>query len=110
MEFLDCDSIKKSISALGLGKKGITADLIDFHIVTGKGKEKFIEGLGKPITFQGRNAAIVNIRDVTERKLAEEALKESEQKLADIIQFYPDATMVIDNLGKVSCGTGPWKR
>ena len=39
--------------------------------------------------------------DITERKQAEEALRESQQQLSDIIQFLPDATLVIDKEGKV---------
>jgi len=40
-------------------------------------------------------------RDITDRKKAEEALLESEQRLMDIIDFLPDATLVIDREGKV---------
>ena len=39
--------------------------------------------------------------DITEHKQAEEALRESESRLADIIDFLPDATLVIDAEGKV---------
>jgi PAS domain S-box-containing protein len=39
--------------------------------------------------------------DITERKQAEEALKESQQQFSDIINFLPDATFVIDEEGKV---------
>jgi PAS domain S-box-containing protein len=39
--------------------------------------------------------------EITERKLAEEALKESQKSLANIIDFLPDATLVIDKEGKV---------
>ncbi|MFZ2445604.1 MAG: DUF3365 domain-containing protein [Syntrophobacteraceae bacterium] len=39
--------------------------------------------------------------ELTERKRAEEALKESQRQLADIINFLPDATFVIDREGKV---------
>ena len=39
--------------------------------------------------------------DVTDRKRAELALQESEQKLANIIDFLPDATLVIDKEGQV---------
>jgi len=45
--------------------------------------------------------AIEIIHDITERKLAEIALQESERKLANIINFLPDPTFVIDRSGKV---------
>lgn len=40
-------------------------------------------------------------RDITARKHAEEALKASTQRLSDIIDFLPDATMVIDIEGRI---------
>ncbi len=40
-------------------------------------------------------------RDITDRKRTEEALSGSEQRLMDIIDFLPDATLVIDREGKV---------
>ena len=46
-------------------------------------------------------ASIVIHRDITERKRAENALKESERRSAQIIEFLPDATMVIDVQGKL---------
>ena len=46
--------------------------------------------------------ALMNIaRDITKRKQDEQALKESQQQLLDIIDFLPDATFVIDNDKKV---------
>ncbi len=39
--------------------------------------------------------------DITERKEAEMALRESTQRLLDTIDFLPDATLVIDHQGKV---------
>lgn len=44
---------------------------------------------------------VVAIEDITERKLAEEKLRRSRRQLADIIEFLPDATLVIDKEGKV---------
>lgn len=41
------------------------------------------------------------ILDITYRKRAEAALEESERRLADIIDFLPDATLAIDLSGKV---------
>ena len=46
-------------------------------------------------------AAVETLEDITERKQAEEAVRSSEQRLSDIIEFLPDATLVIDRHGKV---------
>lgn len=52
-----------------------------------------------------RNGVIVGIRgvivNISERKRAENEIKESKQQLADVIEFYPDATMVINTSGEV---------
>jgi PAS domain S-box-containing protein len=42
-----------------------------------------------------------NFRDITDRKRMEDALRESHQLFADIIGFLPDATLVVDQDGKV---------
>ncbi len=68
-----------------------------------KGRRTFLWGKASPL-HDGRGniaGAIETIRDITVRRLAEEALKESERRLADIIDFLPDATLVIDRQGKV---------
>jgi len=48
--------------------------------------------------FENAQNAIMN---VSERKQAETELRESQRYLSDIVQFLPDATMVIDRDGKV---------
>jgi len=45
--------------------------------------------------------AIEAIRDTTERIQAEESLRDSQRRLSDIIDFLPDATLVVDRDGKV---------
>jgi PAS domain S-box-containing protein len=47
------------------------------------------------------NQIIVIIRNITERKQAEEAFRDSERRFADIVEFLPDATFVIDQERKV---------
>jgi PAS domain S-box-containing protein len=47
------------------------------------------------------NSILAIIRDITKRKEAEEELRKSRRQLADIIEFLPDATLVIDKEGKV---------
>jgi PAS domain S-box-containing protein len=50
---------------------------------------------GKPIRMVGTHT------DITDRKIAENALKESKQRLSEIIEFLPDATFAINDLGNV---------
>ncbi|MDD5065867.1 MAG: diguanylate cyclase [bacterium] len=45
--------------------------------------------------------AIESVRDISERKLIEEELKNAHQDLADTIEFLPDATFVLDKDRKV---------
>jgi PAS domain S-box-containing protein len=51
------------------------------------------------VTFVAWNRRLS--REVTQRKLAEEAIRNSEERLGQTIDFLPDATMVVDNDGKV---------
>lgn len=64
------------------------------HYIVDRGKV-YRDSAGRPVRMIGVNL------DVTEMKQAEEALKESQQQLADIVDFLPDATFVIDRKGKV---------
>jgi two-component system, cell cycle sensor histidine kinase and response regulator CckA len=70
-------------------------------LYVGKGAHVFATG-APLLDIHGNYAgAIESIRDITEYKEAEAALIESRQQLADIINFLPDATLVIDKYGKV---------
>jgi PAS domain S-box-containing protein len=74
-----------------------------FHVVHVKkdGQEIPLEVHAK-IARWGEQDVIINIAtDISERKRAEHALKESKRRLADIIDFLPDATFVVNNEGIV---------
>jgi diguanylate cyclase (GGDEF)-like protein/PAS domain S-box-containing protein len=49
-----------------------------------------------------RNIIEGSLIDVTERKQAEQMLKESERHLDQVLQFFPDPMLVIDRHGKVT--------
>lgn len=57
-------------------------------------------------SIPGTNKTIASLLDITELKRVEETLRESQREQADIIEFFPDATMIIDQDGKVTA----WNR
>jgi PAS domain S-box-containing protein len=61
-----------------------------------------VELLGVPVsTGDGETGLVAIYHDITELKEAARAIEESQRRLADIIGFLPDATLVIDAEGKV---------
>ncbi len=74
------------------------------HIHKGAdGHEVIVEVSTFPIKDEdGAFSQVVHVaHDITERKQAEEVIKNSEQRLSQIINFLPDPTMVVDNEGTV---------
>jgi len=55
--------------------------------------------IGKRLTEQKR--IVATFEDITEIKRAEQALRDSQQRLTEIIEFLPDATFAIDLEGKI---------
>jgi PAS domain-containing protein len=48
------------------------------------------------ISLKGVSHIISLTRDITDRKIVENALLESRRRLSDVIEFLPDATLAID--------------
>jgi PAS domain S-box-containing protein len=70
---------------------------------SGDGHKVIVEVSTFPIKDEdGAFSQVVHVaHDITERKQAEETIKNSEQRLSQIINFLPNPTMVIDNEGTV---------
>jgi two-component system, cell cycle sensor histidine kinase and response regulator CckA len=68
--------------------------------VTGKDGENKIVNFISVMLTTGEN--LLACEDITDQKRAEEALRESERRMSQIIEFLPDAAFVIDNQGKVT--------
>ncbi len=73
----------------------------EFRIITKTGEIRWIMETVTAITLEGRRAILGNSMDITEYKLAEEALRESRRRFGDLIEFLPDATFAIDIEGKL---------
>ncbi|MBI4765350.1 MAG: PAS domain S-box protein [Deltaproteobacteria bacterium] len=76
-------------------------DLYPHRLIDKWGNVKWIEVTSVLITWEGRPAQLSFMKDITEKKAAEDALRQSEQLRADIINFLPDATFAIDYQGRI---------
>ena len=93
--------IPKLLTAFSDGLAGKPATL-DVRIKGKKGQEIFLEGSASLTKIDDEAVTVVIARDVTQRKMVEEALKESEQKLREIIDTSPDAIVWTDTTGKIT--------
>lgn len=66
------------------------------HIAKDK-KQFFVNIHSRKIRYNGEEAQISIVRDITDQKRIEKDLRNSEDRLANIIEFLPDATFVIDH-------------
>ena len=70
--------------------------------MTKDGSEVDVELFAVPVFLdENRVGTFAIYHDITELMRAEAAIGESQRRLADIIDFLPDATLVVDNEGKV---------
>ncbi len=87
----------------GVVIKGFTEDLYqeerrqtyEVRAKTRDGREIWITALGTKTEFQGRLAVLLSTIDVTERKRAEEALRESEEKFRHLVEEMNDGYCVL---------------
>jgi PAS domain-containing protein len=88
------ERLKQPISERG------KSPLVAMQMLRLDGRVIDVEGSTTPTTFNGRESTLVIMRDVSERKRAEIALQESENKLRSILNAMTDVIIVLDRDGK----------
>jgi PAS domain S-box-containing protein len=91
----DLEMIRKSHYQALQGESGAN---IEYRIKTKSGETKWVSHSWSPIFSAGKLRLIVSIvRDITERKLAVETLRESEEKYRALVESTEDSVYLIDH-------------
>jgi len=69
----------------------------EFKIIVKNGMEKWISLTGNPIKYEDKPTALISVTDITERKITEAALKESEDKFRTIFENSSSAMAIIES-------------
>jgi len=74
---------------------------LECHLRTHAGAVKCVLLATAKVETRTQQGRLFILKDITTRRQAEDELRESRQRLSDIIDFLPDATFVIDEKGTV---------
>lgn len=66
--------VKKRVARLNIDRLPVN-DLLELRFITGHDKEIWVETAGQPVEYEGREGALVFMRDITQRRKTDEALK-----------------------------------
>jgi PAS domain S-box-containing protein len=97
------ESFQQAITDTGLILKGNAISGTVYQFITKDGTIKHGEVNGSPILRNGKVIAIISAaRNITDRKLAEDALRESEEKYRTILEDMEDVYFEVDIKGNIT--------
>ena len=82
--------------------KGMQLGPYEVEALTKDGEKIPVEVNAVRIEYEGRPAALVIFRELRERKKAEEALRESEERYRTIFELSPDSIVTVDTQGVIT--------
>ncbi len=95
-DFLPSESREQVLDNIRAGREG----MIEREIVRGDGSRVFVQAHGRTIVNQGRSMRLTAVRDLTERRRAEEALREMHEFNLQIITSARQGIIVLDREGR----------
>lgn len=66
----------------------------EFRTRTRDGRGIWVSAVGTRTEYQGKRAGLISVRDITERKRSEKALKESEEQYSALVANLADAVLI----------------
>ncbi len=96
----DCPLIEARVRRRLAGEK--LEDIFDHRVVDAHGQVKWVTTWGVVTTWEDRPASLAFIIDITERKRAEEALRESEARFRKILEMAPLPLCYVDTDGTIT--------
>jgi PAS domain S-box-containing protein len=103
-DFIHPDDVDRVAEAIGeiLAHPGTSAP-VEYRFRQKDGEWRMLEAIGRTLSPETADAGLVaNIRDVTERQLAEQALQEREEHFRRLIENAHDITCILDADGTMS--------
>ncbi|MFW9877092.1 MAG: PAS domain S-box protein [Candidatus Thorarchaeota archaeon] len=103
VDLLDIDNLMKAISVTNeIRKTGRQTERSEYKLKTKDGKFIYVETHAIPLKKNGMIYAILGIgNDITERKLAEQKLRESEERYKHLFEESPFAIILINSKGVI---------
>jgi len=102
LEFLNPDDREKAISKhLRILRGELAADRTNFRVLTRHGEERWADVNSVVIAWDGKTATLNFATDITDRKQAEDALRESEERHRSILHTAMDGIWLTDTQGRL---------
>ncbi|MFO8010197.1 MAG: PAS domain S-box protein [Dehalococcoidia bacterium] len=109
--FLDEPAMKEMKREFSRGIESGEGELAEFEARRNDGQPVFVEASTKMLERDGEiEGTLVIIRDITERKDAERALKESEERFRWLIENSAEAVLIVDEEGLVRYESPAYER
>ncbi len=96
VNLLPRNQVAKALSLLAKNLQGKPTGPDEFSLKRKDGTERIIELYTYPVRLRGKKVVLGAARDITERKRANEALKESEERLKLMFESAPDPFYMFD--------------
>ena len=94
------EAFEQAIANFSLLLKGETAPSTIYRCIAKDGTIKYLEAIGSPVMREGKAIGLISVaRDITDRKRAEESLRESEERYRTIIENMEDGYHEVDIKG-----------